>query len=105
MNNQFDIEDRVNNFSLKIIENSDKIKKTYAGNYLSQQIVRSGISPSLNYSEVSVAESRRDFIHKMKICLKELKETRTSLKFMMNSSLTNNQKDFQFLYDECGELV
>jgi four helix bundle protein len=46
------------------------------------QLTRSGTSPALNYAEAQSAESRQDFVHKMKICLKELRETMVCLKIV-----------------------
>lgn len=55
---------------------------TIAGKHISGQLVRSGSSPALNYGEAQAAESREDFIHKMKISLKELRETFVCLKLI-----------------------
>jgi len=71
----FDLEDRLIDFSVSVIKIADQLPKTYTGKHLGAQIVRSGTSPALNYGEAQSAESRRDFIHKMKISLKELRET------------------------------
>lgn len=53
----------------------DTFPQTRDANHLAKQLIRSGTSPSLNYGEACAAESKMDFIHKMKICLKELRET------------------------------
>jgi four helix bundle protein len=55
---------------------------TRAGNYVAGQLIRCGLSPTLNYGEAQSAESVDDFIHKLKIVVKELKETRTCLKLI-----------------------
>ena len=55
---------------------------TKIANHIAGQMLRSGTSPALNYGEAQSAESRNDFIHKMKICLKELRETNVSLKII-----------------------
>lgn len=75
----YDLEKRLINFSVSILDICEKLPSNYVGQYLGKQISRSSISPALNYGEVQAAESRKDFIHKMSICLKELKETRVSL--------------------------
>ena len=69
--NKFDLEDRLIDFSVLIIKIVNGMINTKAGNHLSGQLVRSGTSVALNYGEAQSAESRKDFIHKMKIVLKE----------------------------------
>ena len=57
------------------------------GSHLAGQIIRSGTSPALNYGEAQSAESQKDFIHKIQIILKELKETRIALKIICKKPL------------------
>jgi four helix bundle protein len=84
---QYDLEERLINFSVMIIEIVNDIPNTKAGNHLAGQLVRSGTSVSLNYGEAQSAESRKDFIHKMKIILKELRETLVCLKIIHRCKL------------------
>ncbi len=84
---QYDLHERLIDFAVMIIEITDQLKSSKAGNHLSGQIVRSGTSPSLNYSEAQSAESRNDFIHKMSIVLKELRETHSCLKIIQKAKL------------------
>lgn len=77
-----ELQERLINFSSEIIQLSKKLPEDKIGQYLSHQIMRSGISPSLNYAEACSAESSSDFIHKIKICLKELRETQVCLKLI-----------------------
>jgi four helix bundle protein len=70
-----DLEDRLVEFAILIMKISEKLPTTQSGRYISDQLIRSGTSPALNYGEAKGAESSGDFIHKMKICLKELRET------------------------------
>lgn len=79
---KFDLEERLINYSVLIIEIVEEMKNTKASNHLAGQLVRSGTSPSLNYGEAQSAESRKDFIHKIKIILKELRETLVCLKII-----------------------
>jgi len=72
---RFDLEDRLLEFSARIIRLVDALPNTKAANHLAGQLLRCGTSPYGNHGEVEAAESRKDFIHKLKICLKELKET------------------------------
>lgn len=68
--NKYDLEERLIDFSVLIIEIVNEIPNSKAGNHLSGQLVRSGTSVSLNYGEAQSAESKKDFIHKMKVILK-----------------------------------
>ena len=72
----YDLEDRLIEFAVRIIALIESLPKTKVGKHVGGQLLRSGTSPAPNYGEAQGAESRSDFIHKMKICLKELRETR-----------------------------
>ena len=72
---QYDLEDRLLNFAVNIVELTESFPITRAGNHIAGQLLRCGTSPLSNHGEVEAAESRRDFIHKLRICLKELRET------------------------------
>ena len=101
-----ELEDRLVDFSVLIIEVSSNLQNSNAGRNMSNQIVRSGTSPALNYGEARSAESRKDFVHKVKIILKELRETRVSLKIINKANLF--KKDLSFLHKatiECEELI
>ena len=89
---KFDLHERLIDFAVQIINITDNIKTTKAGNHLSGQIFRSGTAPSLNYSEAQSAESRNDFIHKMSVVLKELRETHSNLKIIFSAKLYLGQE-------------
>ena len=72
----FDLEDRLIQFAIRISEVVDALPSTALGKYLKGQMIRSGTSPALNYGEAQSAESPKDFIHKLKIVLKELNKNR-----------------------------
>src|SRR5438874_6069137 len=76
---RFDLEERLPAFSVRIIEIVDALPNTRGANYVGAQLLRCGISPYGNHGEVQASESRRDFVHKLRVCLKELKETRLRL--------------------------
>jgi four helix bundle protein len=78
---------------------------TRAGNHLAGQLVRSGISPSLQYGEAQGAESRNDFIHKLKILLKELRESLVALKIISKVSLCSKLKLAESSMLECNQLI
>ena len=75
----FDLEDRLIDYTIRIIRTAESLPKTKVGNHIAGQLIRCGTSPAPNYGEAQSAESRSDFIHKMKVCLKELRETRVWL--------------------------
>jgi len=75
----FDLEDRLIDYTIRIIRTAESLPKTKVGNHIAGQLIRCGISPAPNYGEAQSAESRSDFIHKMKVCFKELRETRVWL--------------------------
>ena len=100
-----DIEERLVGFAVMILNLAEKLPKTRAGLYLHDQMIRSGLSPALNYGEAKSAESAADFIHKMKICLKELRETFISLKIIKGKPLIKEVPFFDNCYRECNELV
>jgi len=103
--NKFDLEERLINFSVLIIEITNEIPNTKAGNHLSGQLVRSGTSVSLNYGEAQSGESRKDFIHKMKVVLKELRETFVCLKIIFRTKLFKNEDKIKSVINENDELI
>ena len=102
---KFDLEDRLVDFSVLIIELVDAMPKSKAGNQLAGQIVRSGTSVALNYGEAQSAESRKDFVHKMKIVLKELRETFVCLKIIEKANLTPKSTNLDHVKKEAHELI
>ncbi len=77
------IEARLIDFATRILDLVEKLpERNMVAKHLGGQLMRSGTSPALNYGEARAAESRVDFIHKMKICLKELRETHICLKII-----------------------
>jgi len=67
----FNLEERLINFSVSILNLIENMPQSLGAVGLSKQLARSGTSPALNYGEAQAAESGKDFLHKMKICLKE----------------------------------
>ncbi len=100
-----ELEDRLIDFAAGIILFTNHIEKSYAGNHLIGQIVRSSTSPALNYGEAQSAESKKDFIHKMGICLKELRETFNCLKIIEKAKLIANTELINKLKIEANELI
>ena len=81
------LEDRLVEFAVRVIGVVEALPDTKAGSHIAGQLVRAGTSPAPNYGEAQSAESRNDFIHKMKICLKELRETLVWLKIIARKPL------------------
>lgn len=102
---KFDLEERLIDFSVLIIEIVNEMPNCKAGNHLSGQLVRSGTSGASNYGEAQSAESRRDFIHKIKIILKELRESLICLKIVQRSKLYKNEDKIVTAKDEANELI
>lgn len=72
----FDLEERLLEYAAAIIRLVERLPKNRAGNHVAGQLLRSGTSPLPNHGEAESAESPADFVHKLKICLKELRETK-----------------------------
>lgn len=102
---QYDLESRLVDFAVRIIRTAESLPKTQVGLHISGQIIRSGTSPASNYGEAQSAESRPDFIHKMKIALKELRETRIWLLITMKSKLIQPKSKLEPLIDENNQLI
>ena len=103
--NQFDLEERLLDFAVHIIRTAESLPKSKVGNHIASQLIRSGTSPAPNYGEAQSAESRSDFIHKMKISLKELRETRVWLVMIIRSKLINPLSKLDSLIQENNELI
>lgn len=101
----YDLEDRFVEFGARIIDVVEALPKTRAGNYIAGQLIRCGLAPALNYGEAQSAESRDDFIHKMKIILNELKESRVCLKLISRKQMIKPVKRLDDIKKECEELV
>ena len=82
-----ELEDRLIEFSVRIVNLSASLPRTPAGKHISGQILRSGTSPAPNYGEARGAESRADFVHKLRIVLKELNETSIWLRVIHRSQM------------------
>jgi four helix bundle protein len=81
----------------------DKLPETRLGRHVAGQIIRCGTSPAPNYAEACSAESREDFIHKLSICLKELRETHLWLRLIAKAGLAPGD-EVDAIQDECFQL-
>jgi len=104
MERKYDLDERLINFADMIIDISEVLPKTFAGNHIAGQLVRSGTAPALQYGEAQSAESRNDFIHKMKISAKELRETYNCIRLIRKRKWHAEDKILKVL-DENNQLI
>jgi four helix bundle protein len=102
---KYDLEERFVNYTCGMIDIVDGLLRTRAGNYIGGQLIRSCHSPAFNYGEAQAAESRADFIHKLKVCLKELKECRVALKVISKKQLMLDKQLLLTMINETNELI
>lgn len=101
----YDLEERLLEYSVRIIRLVEALPGTRAGNHVAGQLLRSGTSALPNHGEAQAAESRADFIHKLKICLKELRETHRWLKLAQRVPLVKAANQIEPLLRETDELI
>jgi four helix bundle protein len=104
-NRVFDLEDRLIDFAVRVIRLAESLPKNKVGNHIAGQLIRCGTSPAPNYGEAQSAESRSDFVHKMKVCLKELRETRIWLLMIVRCDLIKRASKLESLIHENDELI
>jgi len=102
---KFDLQERFIDYAVRIINVSEQLPETKAGKHIASQILRSGTSPAPNYGEAQSAESRADFIHKLKVALKELRETEAWLKIIIRTKLIQPSAKLSPLLQETDELI
>ena len=100
----FDLKERLIDFAVRIIRLSEALPATKAGAHVAGQILRSGTSPAPNYGEALAAESTADFVHKLKIALKELRETEIWLQIIAKAKLVPSTSRLNSLLQETDEL-
>jgi len=98
-----DIEERLLEFAVRVGKAIDALPDTRLGRHIAGQLVRSGTSPAPNYAEACAAESKKDFIHKLAIVLKELRESSVWIRLIVKSELISEQR-LELLRDECDQL-
>jgi len=101
----YDLEERLVNFSILVIDVVELLPNTPAARHIAGQLVRSGTSPAPNYGEAQSSESRKDFIHKIKVVLKELRESRVWLKLIIRKKYIETEKIVERGLSECEELI
>jgi four helix bundle protein len=101
----YDLEDRLLEYSVLIIKIVEQLPKTRVGNHVAGQLLKSGTSPYPNHGEAQAAESARDFIHKLRIALKELRETHRWLKLIQRVPLIKRSELLDSVLQETEELI
>jgi four helix bundle protein len=102
---KFDLEDRLLDFSVRIVRVAEQAPKTNAGRHVADQIFRSGTAPYANLAEAQAAESNNDFVHKLKICHKELRETWRWLRLIQRVPMVPKPELLDPLITETDELI
>jgi four helix bundle protein len=98
-----DIQERLTDFAVRVMELCDELPKTFAGRHLGEQLFRAGTAGAANYAEVRGAESRNDFIYKLGIVLKELNESRVWLRMVQMREMISPGL-VESVSKECDEL-
>ena len=101
----FDLEERLLEYSVRIVKLIEQLPNSRTGNHIAGQLLRSGTSSYANHGEAQAAESPKDFIHKMRICLKELRETERWLKLAHRLPLIEPTERMEPLIQESDELI
>ncbi|MEI6210987.1 MAG: four helix bundle protein [bacterium] len=101
----FDLEDRLIAFAVEVIRLAESLPRSPVGNHIRGQLIRSGTSAAPNYGEAQSAESPNDFIHKLKVVLKELRETRVWLLIIRRTALIRSSPALDPLIAESNELI
>ena len=98
-----DLEDRLLDFAARVGKLVEALPDTRLGRHVAGQLVRSGTSPAPNYAEACAAESKKDFIHKLGIALKELRESRVWIKLILKADMLPADR-IEPLLDESNQL-
>jgi four helix bundle protein len=101
----YDLEDRLLEYAVRVIRVTEAMKRSAAGLHIADQLLRSGTSPYGNHGEAEGAESREDFVHKLRVCFKELRESRRWLKLVQRAELIEKPELLRTLINEADELV
>ena len=102
---RYDLEERLLDFTVNVIELTESLPNTRAGNHIAGQLLRCGTSPLSNNGEVEAAESRRDFLHKLRVCLKELRETKRWLRLVSRLKRLGEPANLSVCLNEIEELI
>ena len=102
---KFDLAERLLEFAARIVRLAESLPRSEAGRHVAGQVLRSGTSPYANHAEAEDAESMDDFVHKLKICLKESRETWRWLRLIQRIPLVKKPELLDPLIDEADQLI
>jgi four helix bundle protein len=102
---KYDLEQRLMDYSARVIKVVESLPATRIGNHIAEQLLRSGTSPYPNHGEAQAAESSKDFVHKIRISLKELREAYRWLKLIKYIKLLDKSERLNGLIDETEQLI
>lgn len=102
---KYNLEERLLEFAVRVIRVTESMNRSPAGIYVADQLLRSATSPYGHHGEAEGAESRDDFIHKLRVCYKELREARRWLRLVQRTPLVANPALLDGVVTEAGELV
>jgi four helix bundle protein len=105
LHRSFDLEERLLEYAAAVIRFADSVSRTPAGTHVAGQLLRSGTAALPNHGEAQAAESAADFIHKMSLCLKELRESRRWLRLAQRVPLVKLPATVDPLLGETEELI
>jgi four helix bundle protein len=100
-----EMENRLINFAVDIFEMSKSLSSSFVATHLANQILRSSTGAALNFAEAQSAESRKDFIHKSSIALKELRETNVNLRIIKRMNICKDNSRIELVMKESDELI
>ena len=101
----FDLEARLLDYATRVVRVAESLPRTRTGNHVAGQLLRAGTSPLSNHGEAQAAESPADFVHKLHICLKELRETHRWLQLVRSVPLVKPPSKLDGILVETEELV
>ena len=102
---KYDLEQRLMEYSARVIKVAESLPATRTGSHIADQLLRSGTSAYPNHGEAQAAESKKDFVHKLKIGLKELRETYRWLELIKYINLIDKSERLDNLIDETEQLI
>ncbi|MFO7851340.1 MAG: four helix bundle protein [Bacteroidota bacterium] len=102
---KYSLEDRLIGYAVMSLEIAKLLPNTFEGRHLSSQLIRSGTSPALNYGEAQGAESDKDFLHKIRVILKELRESLVCMKIIKRRNLIDDASILERGITESNELI
>ena len=100
----YDLEHRLIGHACAVCRIAESLPLTVVGRHVAGQLIRAGTSPAANYGEAQGAESRRDFGHKLRLCLKEMRESRVWMRMIERLGLAA-EMDVKHVLDEEDELI